>query len=155
MLLAIDRLIHVLENVSNFHQGYVSNAYPCLHIVKEQIFISSVKHTPGAYHPKICWVLLTSDRRYIPRTLSSWVSPNSDTYQCILHLIVHSPRMKFLRDAYFSIPPAHFAARNDKALKAKRLFVASAEKYHLIYINTTLFFVFKSYKLSKLSFARY
>ena len=45
-----------------FHQGYVSNAYPCLHVVKEQIFISSAKHTPGAYHPKIfCWILLTSD----------------------------------------------------------------------------------------------
>ena len=54
MLFAIDRLIHVLEKVSNFHQGYVSNAYPCLHVVKEQIFISSAKHTPGAYHPKIC-----------------------------------------------------------------------------------------------------
>ena len=46
MLFAIDRLIHVLETVSNFHQGYVSNAYPCLHVVKEQIFISSAKHTP-------------------------------------------------------------------------------------------------------------
>ena len=61
MLFAIDRLIDILEKVSNFHQGYVSNAYPCLHVVKEQIFISSAKHTPGAYHPKICWILLTSD----------------------------------------------------------------------------------------------
>ena len=38
MLFAIDWLIHVLEKVSNFHQGYVLNAYPCLHVVKEQIF---------------------------------------------------------------------------------------------------------------------
>ena len=53
LLFAIDWLIHVLEKVSNFHQGYVSNAYPRLHVVKEQIFISSAKHTPGAYHPKI------------------------------------------------------------------------------------------------------
>ena len=45
MLFATDRLIHVLEKVSNFHQGYVSNAYPCLHVVNEQIFISSAKHT--------------------------------------------------------------------------------------------------------------
>ena len=37
----IDRLILVLEKVSNFHQGYVSNAYPCLQVDKEQIFISS------------------------------------------------------------------------------------------------------------------
>ena len=53
MLFAIGRLIRVLEKVSNFHQGYVSNAYSRLHVVKEQIFISSAKHTPGAYHPKI------------------------------------------------------------------------------------------------------
>ena len=46
MLFAIDRLIHVLEKVSNFHQEYVSNAYHRLHVVKEQIFISSAKHTP-------------------------------------------------------------------------------------------------------------
>ena len=54
MLFAIDRHIHVFEKVSNFHQEYVSNAYPCLHVVKEQIFISSAEHTAGAYYPKIC-----------------------------------------------------------------------------------------------------
>ena len=30
-----------LKKSPNFHQGYVSNAYPCLQVDKEQIFISS------------------------------------------------------------------------------------------------------------------